>query len=148
MLDHPYASVTPGPPRPSRILTPRSLSRHHGHERHVVAGGGAALVQIAPGDRLTIINDEGGQPAEIVAADRTGRIDAAILGEASNCGAEGLRAMLAAGEAAGEGLGRLRRGLATRGIDLGRAGALRHFDPETPAGARATLIAHDAGWIV
>ena len=138
MLDHPYPSVSAGPPRPSRILTPRNLVRHHGQERHVVAGGGAALVRIAAGDRLTVVNDEGGQPAEIVAAALDGRIDAAILGEAANAAAEGLKAMLAAGEAAGEGLGRLRRGIGARGIDLGRAGALRLFGPDTPPGARAT----------
>lgn len=148
MLDHPYPSVSAGPPRPSRILTPRNLVRHHGQERHVVAGGGAALVRIAAGDRLTVVNDEGGQPAEIVAAALDGRIDAAILGEAANAAAEGLKAMLAAGEAAGEGLGRLRRGIGARGIDLGRAGALRLFGPDTPPGARASMLAHDEGWLI
>jgi aminomethyltransferase len=41
MLDSIYPNVIPGPPRPSRILTPQGFSRHHGQERHVVPGGGA-----------------------------------------------------------------------------------------------------------
>ena len=90
MLDTLYPSVVSGPPRPSRIVTPASLIRHPGHERYVVPGGGALLVQLATGDRLTLINDEGGQPVELVAAARDGRIDAALLGQVANATAEGL----------------------------------------------------------
>jgi aminomethyltransferase len=148
MLDTPYPAVTPGPPRPSRILGPQRFSRHHGQERHVVPGAGAVLVKLHAGDRLTLVNDEGGQAAELVAATADGRIDAAILGQASAARAEGLAAMLAMGDAAGAGLARLRQALAQRGIDLGRAGALRLFGPDTPAGTRADLTALDAGWLV
>ena len=148
MLDTIYPSVVPGPPRPSRILTPSNLVRHHGQERHVIPGGGALLLRLGVGDRLVLINDEGAQPAELVATDKTGRIDAAVLGQAANSGAEGLKAMLALGEAAGEGLGRLRQGLARRGIDLALARAVRLFGPETPAKARADLTALDDGWLI
>jgi aminomethyltransferase len=122
MLDTIYPSVNPGPPRPSRILTPQGFSRHQGQERHVVPGGGAVLLQLMVGDRLVLVNDEGGQPVELVAAAKEGRIDAAILGQAGNSGAEGLKAMLAQGEAS---LTRLRKGLVARKIDLAKAGALR-----------------------
>jgi aminomethyltransferase len=145
MLDLSYPTVTPGPPRPSRILTPKSLSRHSGQERHVIPGGGALLLQIAAGDRLVLVNDEGGQPCEVIAATETGRIDAALLGRVANSRAEGLQAMLATGEAS---LARLRKGLSQRGIDLATAGALRLFAPDTPAGARAELVAGDVGWLV
>ena len=101
MLDTPYPSIIPGPPRPSRILTPRDLERHHGRERHLIPGGGALMLRLGAGDRLTVVNDEGGQIAELVATTADGRIDAAILGQASNSGAEGLKAMLALGDAAG-----------------------------------------------
>jgi len=148
MLDTPYPRVVPGPPRPSKILTPQRFSRHYGQERHVVAGGGAALLQIMTGDRLTLVNDEGGQPAEIIAATRDGRLDTAIIGQAPNSTAEGLKAMLALGEAAGGGLGRLRQGLAARQIDISKAGGLRLFGQETPAGTRAELTALDDGWLV
>jgi aminomethyltransferase len=68
MLDLAYPSVVPGPPR--RVLTPEGVVRHHGLERYSIPGGGAALLQLMTGDRLTLINDEGGQPAEIVVAAR------------------------------------------------------------------------------
>ena len=148
MLDTPYPSVIPGPPRPSRILTPRDLERHHGRERHVIPGGGALMLRLGAGDRLTVVNDEGGQIAELVATTTEGRIDAAILGQAANSGAEGLKAMLALGDAAGEGLARLRRGIAGKGIDLARAGALRVFAPDTSPGARAEFTALDDGWLI
>ncbi len=122
MLDQAYPAVPPGPPRPSRILTPRGFARHHGQERHVVPGGGAVLVRLAAGDRLVLTNDEGGQPVELVAARPDGRIDAGLLGQVANGAAEGLKAMLAGGEAS---LARLRKGLAARGIDLGQARACR-----------------------
>lgn len=148
MLDTRYPAVLPGPPRPSRIITPRGISRHPGEERQVIPGGGAALVQIGTGDRLTVVNDEGGQRAELVAARRDGRIDAAILGRAPDATGEGLKDLLARGDAAGPGLSRLRRGLDQRGIDLSRAGAIRLFDAETPAGRREDLTALDDGWLV
>ena len=143
-----YPEVMSGPPRPSRIIQPNRLSRHHGQERHVVPGGGAVLLQIRTDDRLTIINDEGGQPVELVAARADGRIDAALLGQSGQSSAEGLKAMLALGEAAGEGLGRLRRGLERRGIDLAKAGAILLFGPETRAGTKAELTAADDGFLV
>ena len=145
MLDSIYPTVVPGPPRPSRILTPQGFSRHHGQERHVVPGAGALLLQVMTGDALTLINDEGGQPVEVLAATRDGRVDAAILGQPGNSGAEGLKAMLASGEPS---LLRLRKGLEGRKIDLAKAGALRLFGHETPAGTRASLTALDDGWLV
>ena len=50
-----------------------------------------------PGDRLVLVNDEGGQPCEVVAATRDGRIDAGVLGQVGTASAEGLKAMLASG---------------------------------------------------
>jgi aminomethyltransferase len=143
MLDLP--GFRPGPPRPSRILTPRGFSRHQGQERHVVAGGGAILLQVMVGDRLVLVNDEGGQPVEVVAALPDGRIDPRLLGQAGGSAAEGLKAMLASGEPS---LARLRAGLAQRGIDLAQAGGIRLFAPDTPAGAQAELVAQAGGWVV
>jgi aminomethyltransferase len=146
MLDNLYPSVNAGPPRPSSILTPRDLERHHGRERHLVPGAGALMLRLGAGDQLILVNDEGGQVVELVATTKDGRIDAAILGQATNSGAEGLKAMLAAG--IGEGLATLRHGIAAKGIDLARAGALRVFEPDTTAGARATFTALDDGWLI
>ena len=89
MLDTIYPSVIPGPPRPSRILTPQGFSRHHGQERHFVPGGGAVPLQVSVGDRITLVNDEGGQPVVLVAAGKDGRIDSALPGVAVNSRADG-----------------------------------------------------------
>ena len=148
MLDRPYPSVIAGPPRPSRILTPRDLEHHHGRERHVIPGGGACLLRLAEGDRLTLVNDEGGQPAELVAAGSGGRIDAAILGQAPNSDAGGLKAMFALGDVAGAGLSRQRPGIAARGIGLSRAGAIRLFDSATPPRARQEFTVLVDGWLI
>jgi aminomethyltransferase len=148
MLDNPYPSVIPGPPRPSTILTPRNLRRHNGLERQTVPGGGAWLLQVEQGDRITLINDEGGQPVEMIAAGRDGRMDAALLGHSPNSDAGGLKAMLALGDRAGEGLSRLRLGLSLRGIDLAKAGAIRLFDPATKPKARHEFTAQAGGWLI
>ncbi len=148
MLDSLYPRVNPGPPRPSRIVTPRDLQRHSGLERHTVRGGGAWLLQIGQGDRITLINDEGGQPVELIAAGDDGRIDAALLACVSNSDAGGLKAMLAQNSAAGDGLSRLRRGILARGIDLARAGALRLFDAATPPNTRQDFTAQANGWLI
>jgi aminomethyltransferase len=145
MLDTPYPAVRPGPPRPSRILTPRGYSRHHGQERHTVPGGGAILLEIRTGDRMTVTNDEGGQPAELVAARPDGRIDAALLDHPANSTAEGLKALLTQPDPS---LARLRAGIARRQIDLGRAAALRMFGPDTPAGTTADMTAQADGWLI
>ncbi len=148
MLDRAYPSVIPGPPRPSRILTPRDLQRHRGLERQTVPGGGAWLLQMGQGDLITIINDEGGQPVELVATGSDGRVNAAHLGYAPNSDAGGLKAMLALGDKAGPGLSRLRLGLASRGIDLANAGAVRLFDAATPPKARQDFTAQSDGWLI
>ena len=146
MLDLPYPNAIPGPPRPSRILTPRDLLSHHGRERQTIPGGGAWLLQLGQGDKVTVTNDEGGQPAELIAAHPDGRIDAGLLGHAANSAAEGLKAMLAHPFAPG--LARVRAGLTKRGIDLSRAGAIRLFGADTPARSTQNFTAQGPGWLI
>ncbi|MBI1173579.1 DUF1989 domain-containing protein [bacterium] len=145
MLDSPYPRVIPGPPRPSQILTPRDLQRKSGIERYEVPGGGALLVEIDVGDQVTVMNAEGGQLAEVLAADASGVIDPMILGVAGDCTGEGLKALIQAG---GSGMARLRAGLVRRGIDLGRARALRLFGAETPARAEAGFAVQRKGSLI
>ena len=133
-----FPNVRPGPPRPSRILRPEVFSMPTGLERYVVQGGGAILVAVHPGDRITVTNTEGGQVCELVAAG-SGGIDAGILGTTANSDASGLKVLLAAG--AGPGLGGLRQGIERRGIDLAKARAVRMFDAATPAGTAETFTA-------
>ena len=147
MLDL-YPKVISGPPRPSRILTPASVTARAGRERYEVAGNGAILIRVGAGDRVTIGNPEGGQRAELVAADGAGRIDAGVLGLATNSDAGGLKALLAAGPRLGSGMGGLRLGLERRGIDLAKAGAVAMFGAETPAGTEETFTITRDGVLV
>jgi aminomethyltransferase len=148
MLDASYPSVIPGPPRPSRILTPASLSLHPGRERYEVPGAGALLVRLGAGDRLTVTNAEGGQPCELVAADAKGKIDAGILGVPANSDASGLKALLAGGSGQGSGLGGLRLGIDRRGIDLSQAGAVGLFGAETPPGSAESFAVTRDGVLI
>jgi len=134
-----------GPPKPSRILTPRDLIRRSGVERYEVPGGGALLTEIGAGDRVTVTSAEGGQVAEVLAADRAGAVDLGILGALGNCGGEGMKALIAGG---GPGMRRLRTGLERRGIDLGTARALRLFGADSPAGDRAQFVVQRPGALV
>ncbi|NBZ86198.1 DUF1989 domain-containing protein [Stagnihabitans tardus] len=143
MLDLP--TVTAGPPKPSRILTPRDLQRRSGVERYEIPGGGALMVELDQGDQVTVMNPEGGQEAELLAADHAGRIDGAVIGVRTDQEGEGLRALITAG---GPGMARLRQGIAKRGIDLGRAKSLRLFGPQTPAKAEASFTAQQKGWLI
>ena len=148
MLDALYPPVRPGPPRPSRILTPIGFSRQSGRERHVVRGGGALVVTIGQGDRISITNDEGGQPCELVMADVSGCSAPDLLGATTKATPDGLKTMLALGELAGAGLGKLRQGLARRDIDLGTARAIKLFDIATPAGTAQTFTAEGDGTLI
>ncbi len=143
MLDLP--NVVAGPPKPSRILTPKDLDRRSGHERYEVPGGGALMVELDQGDTITVMNPEGGQEAELLAADHTGRIDGGVIGVRADQDGQGLKALILAG---GPGMARLRQGIAKRGIDLGAAQSLRLFGPDTSAGAAESFTATRKGWLI
>ncbi|NGQ90977.1 DUF1989 domain-containing protein [Rhodobacter sp. HX-7-19] len=147
MLDL-YPKVIPGPPRPSRILTPSSAMPHSGKERYEVPGNGAILIRVGTGDRVSIVNPEGGQRVELVAADEGGRIDAGLLGVQANSDASGLKALLAAGPRLGSGMGGLRLGLERRGIDLAKGGAVALFGAETAAGSEEAFTITRDGVLV
>src|SRR5512141_3021240 len=87
-------SVRPGPPRPSSILRPGMRSLAPGEERYTVPGGGAIAVPIHADDRLRLVDAEGMQACELVAADAAGVIDPAILGARGISDASGLKQIL------------------------------------------------------
>lgn len=145
MLDAKFPKVNPGPPRPSQLYQPSVFSLPPGTERYVVQGAGAILIPVHEGDRLTISNDEGGQPCEIVAADANGRIDTGILGEKANSDASGLKALLLEPDRS---LRSLRLGLEARNLDLSRATGVRFFDATTPARAAVELSVQRDGVLV
>lgn len=135
----------PGPPRPSRPRRPVTLFRARGQERYCVPGAGAVVIEIAPGDRLQIVNDEGGQRAEVVAAHPGGVQDAGLLGATANTSSDGICALLAGTNPS---LGRLRLGLARRGIELTGGKAIGLFGGTSPAGDHVEFTAQGAGFVV
>ena len=145
MLDS-YPTVRPGPPRPSQILTPEPFGVRAGLERFEVPGGGAWLIALAAGDRVTVVNLEGGQRAELVAADDQGRVDPGILGASGNSDASGLKALLTDGTAPG--MAGLRLGIERRGINLSGARAVACFGEASPAGDAQTFIATRDGVLI
>ena len=143
LLIHP-ASL-PRPPRPSRIIEPAIFGRQRASERYSVPGSGAILVTVSPGDRVALTNDEGGQYAEIVTADLSGRLDAGILDRAADRPALGLLALLASNDRS---LQALRRGIERRGIELAGAMAATTFGAASPPGERAEFVALQAGVLI
>ena len=145
MLDTAYPEILKGPPRPSNIIQPRVFSMKQGMERYVVPGSSAIVFDVEQGDMISIANDEGGQPCEIVAADSTGRIDAGMLGAKTNGHATGLKELLTGPD---QSLRKLRTGLERRSIDLSSASCIRCFDALTPAGETVEFKADRKGYVV
>lgn len=130
MVDDLYLNVRPGPPRPSAIIQPLVFSMPPGTERYVIKGAGAVLVAVEAGDKISVCNDEGGQPCEILCVDTHGKPDTEILGLPANSEMAGLKALLTSAD---QSLYGLRMGLDARGIRLDVARGLRIFDATTPA---------------
>ncbi|MEL6691333.1 MAG: DUF1989 domain-containing protein, partial [Pseudomonadota bacterium] len=145
MLDDLYPKVTPGPPKPSQIIEPRVFSMPPGTERYVVEGCGAILLRVEEGDKLEVINAEGGQPCEVVACDTKGAGDLSVLGAKGQGAPTGLMALLAGAD---QSLRSLRMGLEARGIDLAQCGAVREFGAATPAGDKVEFTAQRDGTII
>jgi aminomethyltransferase len=117
-LDRP-SLITPGlsPPDPSL-------------ESWWVHPGGATVVRVRAGDRLTVRDPDGGQPAELTVLDRDGGEDAAAIGARADGPASVLLQALSGGRADAF-LGELHR----RGLRPDAPRALRLFGPESPPGA-------------
>jgi hypothetical protein len=65
-----------------------------GEERYTVPGGGVIAVPIHAGDRVRVVDAEGMQQCEMVAADAMGAIDASIIGARGDSDAGGLKRIL------------------------------------------------------
>ncbi|MEY2535624.1 MAG: hypothetical protein QOF29_3534 [bacterium] len=117
---------------------------------------GATVVRVLPGDRLTVRDPHGGQPAELTVLDAEGGEDAAALGARADAPATVIRAALAGGRAEPFLAELHRRGLApadARAVTLfgvdSRPGASESFG----AGRAATVVVAapgarvvDGGW--
>jgi len=120
-----------GPPRPSVILRPGIPTLAPGEERYTVPGGGAIAVPIHAGDRVRVVDVEGMQLCEMVAADAMGAIDASIIGARGNSDAGGLKRVLSGNN---ESARSVRAGIERRGVDLAAARAVTLFGGESRPG--------------
>jgi aminomethyltransferase len=145
MLLPPDTLFRPGPPQPTRPRRAAAYGLGSQQERHLVPGGGVLAVAIAVGDRLEVVNDEGGQRCEILAAHPDGRVDCGLLGWRGDTPAEGLRDLLASDQPS---LRRLRKTLAGRNIDLTGAVAIGLFGAQSRPGEAVSLTAQGGGWAV
>ena len=107
-------------------------------ERYSVPGGGTRTVTLETGDELAIIDREGRQPCEVVVFDAKGRCDPGCIG-ANGAGAPiGIQAILQSPVPSAR---RVRAVLEARGLDLGRATAVRLFGEESRAGETVSFVA-------
>lgn len=127
----------------ARIREPGIIPFIPGLERYRVRGAGCLTLSLLAGDRLTLIDAEGGQRSEVLGFAPAGGLDQSALGQAKgNTGkgkASGLAAMIARDEPTAGPVATL---LAGSAIAADQADALVLFDdPMSPAGAQASFIA-------
>src|SRR3954452_23650414 len=130
--------------RPS-LLTPGLKPVDPAFESWWVRPGGATVVRVRPGDRLTVRDPDGGQPAEVTVLDAEGSEDAAALGARADAPATVLVAALnSAHPPATSFLGELHR----RGLKPHDARAIRLFAKDSPPGAAESFTAQRAATVV
>lgn len=110
-----------------------------GVERYRARGGSVLTVSLAPGDRLTLSDAEGGQSCEVLVFLPERVLDAGALGAVANGTATGLAAMA---ERAGPTVVPVLALLAGADVDPGSAPAVVLFDdPLSPAGESVAFTA-------
>ena len=132
------AAIAPMPARRGLVLVPGLPVLPPDVERHPVPGGGTRTLTLDAGDELTVVDREGRQPCELVAFDSGGRPDPALIGATGTGAPFGIRAILDRPTSSAK---RARDAFAARGLDLGRAAAVRLFGDESRAGATASFVA-------
>ena len=127
------------------LLLPGFSLLDAGVERYRVSAGGVTVVALAPGDRLEILDPEGGQPCEVAVFDSGGRNSQGLIGAGDSGPAVGIQALLTAPIFDNT---RVLHQLETRGIDLGKAHAARIFNADTTSGASAEFVAQTEAVVV
>ncbi|NYJ13849.1 aminomethyltransferase [Rhizobium leguminosarum] len=133
------------PPAPSLVHYPGMPALPEGTERYRAKGGGSVVVRVEPGDRVSVIDSEGGQVCEISFLDEKGRFLSAGLGTTFSNAAEGLKAIL---QGEDESAARTRAALERRGADLPAAGALSIFGAGSSPGSRAEFTISMKGLLI
>jgi aminomethyltransferase len=138
------ASAVVSPHRP-KVLEPGLPTLDPDVERYVVRGGGAIAFALEPDDLLEIVDLEGRQPAELVLFSPSGRADAGAIGARAAHEPTGLHRILSG---PGEEAQRVRAALERRGLELGRARAVRLFGDATPPGKEARFRAEREAFVL
>jgi aminomethyltransferase len=127
------------------VLRPGFRLPGRGMERYRVRGGGSTIVKVSEGDRVTVVDVEGGQACELTFIDARGLFNGSGLGVRFDLPGEGLKGvLLGADESAGRSLAALRR----RGVDMAKASALGLFGHGSTPGASAGFTVSMEGLIV
>ncbi len=112
-------------------------------ETYLVRPGGATVFGLAPDERVTVVDKDGGQVAEVTVLDSAGRDDAAALGANADAPATVMR------EALRDRNGSLLVGeLGARGLDPADATAVRLFGEWSPPGSSQAFRADRAVTVV
>lgn len=107
-------------------------------EHYRARGGGAAIVMLRPGDRLEILDREGGQPGELTVLSPKGSLDFGALGLAAGDAARGLASLDAERD---EDAALVLHALRLAGVAPEAAKAVRLFGAGSPPGGSAAFVA-------
>jgi aminomethyltransferase len=106
-------------------------------EQYWVRPGGATVLALAPDDRLTVIDRDGGQAAELTVLTPEGEEVPAAIGAVTDAPASVLRALVAS---ASEGATQIVQDLASRGLDPVGAMATTLFGQWSPPGSSQAFV--------
>ena len=130
--------LTQQPSTAGAVLLPGVPTLGFGVERYVAGDGAATVFSLEPGDAVTLRDREGRQRAEVAAFAPDGSADTEALGAAANGAAEGLKAILGAGDEQSRSLaGSLQR----RGLDIAAARSIDVLGGESRPGDEANFTA-------
>ncbi len=121
-----------------RLIEPGLPRIEPGTERYRVAGGGALVVGLSAGDRLTLSDPEGGQRAEVAVFSPEGREDFGALSLPASGPALGINRLLAGGDEAAKAIA---AALRLRGLPGQIAKAADIFQHDSRAGESIGLTA-------
>jgi aminomethyltransferase len=105
-------------------------------ETYLVRPGGATVFALAADERMTVVDTDGGQPAEVTVLGEDGRDDAAALGTRADAPATVVRDALRDRDGS-----LLWREVASRGLDPAEATAVPLFGEWSPPGSAQTFRA-------
>jgi aminomethyltransferase len=123
---------------PSKLLIGGLRPEDPNLEQYRVRPGAATVLTLAPDDRFTVIDVDGGQAAEVTALTPDGRDAADAIGTRAEAPATVLRGLVSS---LAEGAGRIVQDLAGRGLDPAGATAALLFGEWSPAGSEQSFRA-------